>query len=111
MLSALIVLGAIGLAIGFFFWWLSVARRIDTVLRTLYTLDRERWREIGKPVGYFWRPKQGEGVEFFRSTNSRNALTFSYLLSHDQFQQTTRPRTRSAGGNPPSTGGMIRRDG
>jgi len=52
-------------------------RRFDAMLRRIYDADRERWRSLGGPVGFFWIPE--EKTPFFRSTNSRNRLSLAFL--------------------------------
>jgi hypothetical protein len=54
-----------------------VLRKFDLLLYRIYDSDRERWKKLGSPTGYFWHPK--EKLPFFRSTFSRDAFFFDFL--------------------------------
>jgi hypothetical protein len=67
-------------------------RRVDSVIRTIYTTDKIRWQELGRPTGFFWRPK--EKVSFFQSVGARNAIIISAVfapkaLSHSDQNKTS----------------------
>ena len=64
---------------GLFFTALLLAfRRVDKVLREVYDTDRKLWLDLGKPTGFFWRPK--ERVLFFGSVAARNDVFLSALF-------------------------------
>jgi hypothetical protein len=65
-------------------------RRVDVVLSEIYARDRARWDELGKPTGFFWRPK--EPVPFWKSVGARNALVVSALLSPHELLRPTEPK-------------------
>lgn len=58
--------------------WIGIRRlrRFDAALRHLYETDHERWKKLGGPTGFFWRPN--EKVPFFRSIYARDALNLRF---------------------------------
>jgi len=70
---------ALPIALIFFGGLIYFFLRFDAMLRRIYEADRERWRRLGGPVGFFWIPE--EKTPFFRSTNSRNRLSLAFLLA------------------------------
>ena len=54
-------------------------RRVDSVIRKIYATDRNRWQELGRPTGFFWRPE--EKVPFVQSVGARNAIMVSAIVS------------------------------
>ena len=67
------------LVIGFVFFArynLARFRRIDAKIRYLYEHDRDRWVQLGRPIGYFWRPD--EDLPFFQSFYARNSLNSDF---------------------------------
>jgi hypothetical protein len=51
-------------------------KRFDAKVRYLYEFEHDRWEKIGKPTGFFWRPK--EKIPFLRSFIARDALYFRF---------------------------------
>jgi hypothetical protein len=70
---------AFPLAIGFFVFALVGFKRFDAMVHRIYDTDKERWESLGRPMGYFWTPK--EKTPFFRSTSSRDTLFFQFLAA------------------------------
>lgn len=72
-LSMLVFLG-ISLVLG----WVGIRRtkRFDAAIRHIYETDHDRWRKLGRPIGYFWIPK--EKVPFFRSIYARDVLNLQF---------------------------------
>jgi nitrogen fixation-related uncharacterized protein len=46
--------------------------KFDVALHQIYDTDRERWRSLGSPMGFFWIPE--DKTRFRESTMSRNDL-------------------------------------
>lgn len=84
MLSAIIVLICFALGVGFFWWWFITAKRFDAVLCAIYSKNREQWRALGQPMGFFWRPQ--DSVKFLGSTNSRNRLFFVFFFKPESLR-------------------------
>lgn len=68
----------------FFAAIIIVMRRADSAIKDLYSTDRERWRELGSPTGYFWRPK--ERGPFFRSIGARDEIGYLAAFSPNEFK-------------------------
>ena len=51
--------------------------KFDAALRDIYDTDRERWRRLDSPIGFFWIPE--EKTQFRESTMSRNDLFSDFL--------------------------------
>ncbi len=67
------------LGVGFVFFArynLARFRRIDAKIRYLYEHDRARWVQLGRPIGYFWRPD--EALPFFQSLYARDCLNSDF---------------------------------
>ena len=93
----------LGFALFFFAAALAALARVDSVIREIYASDRQRWQELGSPMGFFWRSR--ETTPFLQSVNARNDLVMTALL---------RPRSlkRHTAESPPNplvpTPGSIR---
>jgi hypothetical protein len=56
----------------FFVVCILALMKVNSVTEELYMTDRKRWRELGGPIGYFWRPS--EKLPFFESVRARNVI-------------------------------------
>ena len=50
----------------------------DELTELVYTRHRGRWDDLGKPLGYFWRPDE-KGVSTFGGMTARRKLSKAWL--------------------------------
>ena len=50
----------------------------DELMERIYTHHRARWEELGRPLGYFWRPDE-KGISTLGGMASRRKLTGAWL--------------------------------
>jgi len=71
-MNTVIFIIALPLVIAFGVYVIYAFFKFDAALRYIYDTDRERWRSLGSPMGFFWIPE--EKTRFRESTMSRNEL-------------------------------------
>lgn len=60
----------------------------DRIAKSAYRNHRESWVEWGRPIGFFWWPRN-EGIAFYGGTTARNALCFQLLFGKtEEVEQT-----------------------
>ena len=91
-LAVPIIVGAIALLLCSLGLWLFLG--FDAELRRLYNLDRRRWRDIGRPIGFLWMPERAEAAPLMDSMSARTGLLVDYIISRKRF------RERMAQGEP-----------
>jgi hypothetical protein len=88
-MEKLFCIGGILLTVSLAILWLRFAVKFDLVIAALYENNRERWRELGSPMGFFWSPRVEDRVKFRESTNSRNELASVFLFKRGEFNRMT----------------------
>jgi hypothetical protein len=76
--------------------------RFYSAISKIYNKNYDQWCAIGKPMGFFWIPK--EKVGFFSSTNARNGLFFHYLFKFNELAA-LKEQPKNAGGQSGSKSG------
>jgi hypothetical protein len=54
-------------------------RQFDDLIRHLHGSLPETWQEVGRPIGYFWRPESG--VTWIEGTRARSLLVRTWLMT------------------------------
>jgi hypothetical protein len=104
MLTLLVVLVFVCIGVSFFWWWVVTAKRFDSVLLKIYTINRKQWHALGEPIGFFWYP-QGPR-RFFKATNARNRLFFSFLFHRSSLKPIDPLEGEEAGEGERKTSGL-----
>jgi 3-oxoacyl-ACP reductase-like protein len=75
-MSAILFLVVVASAAWIICFALRSFRRFDAKIQYIYEHEYERWTALGKPMGYFWKPK--EKVPFFSSFLARDSLYMNF---------------------------------
>jgi len=76
--------------------------KFDAALRHIYDTDRERWRSLGSPMGFFWIPE--DKTRFLESTMSRDELFSDFIQARMKWPNQALEPTSTAV-TPPAVAG------
>ena len=65
--------------------WIAAARAFDRLVKRMHDSDNLRWKALGSPVGFFWRPRYSLR-EWTSAISGRNRLVSEILFSRRQFE-------------------------
>ena len=60
------------------FLQLRTFRAFDQLIQHLYDHERERWVDLGRPLGYFWRPAD-EAIPLLAGLSARKSCLRAWL--------------------------------